>query len=81
MSSNAWDAFGAREFGFEYVDEGVKFYTRGVSRPGNWAVRLAGAAPQMMGWTAMMKGISESIRGRGGSPVENSFKAVKESKA
>ena len=71
---------GAREFGFEYVPEGVKFYTRGVSRPGNVGVRLAGAGPQMMGWTAMMKGISESIRRRGGTPKENSFKVTKYTK-
>jgi hypothetical protein len=68
---------GAREFGFEYVSDGVKFYTRGISRPGNAVIRLAGAAPQMMGWTGMMKGISETLRRRGGTPKENSFKMVK----
>jgi hypothetical protein len=68
---------GAREFGFEYVSEGVKFYTRGVSRPGNAAIRVVGAGPQMASWTAMMKGISEAIRGRGGKPKENSFKVIK----
>lgn len=68
---------GAREFGFEYVADGVMFYTRGVSRPGNFAVRAAGAAPQMASWTAMMKGISEAIRARGGTPKENSFTATK----
>jgi len=71
---------GAREFGFEYVSDGVKFYTRGVSRPGNFMVRLVGAGPQMMGWTAMMKGISESIRSRGGTPKEKSFKMTKYTK-
>lgn len=68
---------GAREFGFEYVPEGVKFYTRGVSRPGNFAVRAAGSGPQMASWTAMMKGISEAIRARGGTPKENSFTVTK----
>jgi hypothetical protein len=34
----------------------------------------------MMGWTAMMKGISESIRRRGGTPKENSFKMTKYTK-
>jgi hypothetical protein len=68
---------GAREFGFEYVSDGVKFYTRGVSRPGNAAIRLAGAAPQMMGWTSMMKGISNTIAKRGGMPKANSFVAKK----
>jgi hypothetical protein len=71
---------GAREFGFEYVSDGVKFYTRGVSRPGNVAVRLAGAGPQMMGWTAMMKRISESIRRRGGTPKADSFQMTKYTK-
>jgi hypothetical protein len=72
---------GAREFGLQYVPDGVAFYTRGVSRPGNIAVRIAGAGPQMIGWTAMMKGISESIRRRGGTPKENSFKMTKYTKA
>jgi hypothetical protein len=70
---------GAREFGYEYTSGGVKFYTRGVSRPSNIAM-MAGAAPQLLGWTAMMKGISESIRRRGGTPRENSFTAEKVSK-
>lgn len=68
---------GAREFGFHYVEEGVMFYTRGVSRPGNFVLRLAGAGPQMASWTAMMKGISEAIRLRGGTPKQNSFTATK----
>ena len=61
----------------KYVPEGVKFYTRGVSRPGNFITRLVGAGPQMASWTAMMKGISETIRARGGTPKENSFSATK----
>ena len=72
---------GAREFGFEYVKEEIKFYTRGVSRPGNIATRIAGAMPQMMGWTTMMKGISETIQARGGAPKLNSFTAEKVQKA
>jgi hypothetical protein len=71
---------GAREFGFEYVSGGVKFYTRGVSRPGNAAVRLIGAIPQEMGWKAMMTGIRETIRKRGGTPVQNSIHMTKFSK-
>lgn len=71
---------GAREFGFEYVSDGVRFYTRGVSRPGNLGVRLAGAAPQMMGWTSMMKGISNTILKQGGTPKPNSFTALKYTK-
>jgi len=72
---------GAREFGLEYVSEGIKYYTRGVSSPDNWAVGLIGSIPQTMGWTAMMKGISETVRRRGGSPKENSFKMTKYTKA
>lgn len=72
---------GAREFGFQYTSDGIKYYTRGVSRPGNAAVRIVGAVPQTMGWTAMMKGISESIKRRGGVPRENSFNMMKLTKA
>jgi hypothetical protein len=68
---------GAREFGFQTVDGGVMFYTRGISRPNNWLVRLAGAGPQMIGWTRMMKGISDTLRARGGTPQANSFRMVK----
>src|SRR5262249_37766747 len=71
---------GAQEFGFEKVPEGIKFYTRGVSRPGSWVIRLAGALPQKAGWSSMMKGISDTIRLRGGTPKENSFNAFKDSK-
>ena len=69
--------YGAREFGFEYVSDGVMFYTRGVSRPANLITGIVGRAPQMAGWTAMMKGISETIRRRGGTPKENSFRQIK----
>ena len=64
---------GSREFGFERVENQIKFYTRGVSRPGNIAVRLAGAGPQMIGWTRLCRGLSDTIARRGGSPVPNSF--------
>jgi hypothetical protein len=68
---------GAREFGFENVSDGFMFYTRGVSRGHFLGAQTAGSAFQTMGWTGMMKGISESIRRRGGQPKENSFKVVK----
>ncbi|SRR6266566_2223877 len=68
---------GAREFGFEYVKDGVMFYTRGVSRGHFLGAQLAGGAFQNLGWTGMMKGISESIRKRGGQPKESSFKVEK----
>ena len=67
---------GAREFGFEYLGDGVKFYTRGVTRP-NALVRVFGAVPQRIGWTSMMKGISAAMRGRGGAPKEDSVKMIK----
>lgn len=72
---------GAREFGFEYTTEGVKFYTRGVSSPTNWLVGLLGAAPQAISWTAMMKGISNSIKRRGGTPKADSFHVTKYKKS
>jgi hypothetical protein len=72
---------GAREFGFEYVSGGVKYYTRGVSSPSNWVVGVLGSAPQMISWTAMMKGISESIKRRGGTPKQNSFHVTKYTKS
>ena len=68
---------GAREFGFEYVGDGVMFYTRGVSRGHFLGAQLAGGAFQNLGWTGMMKGISESIRKRGGRPKEGSFQVEK----
>jgi hypothetical protein len=50
---------------------------RGVSR-GHFPGALAfGSIPQALGWTGMMKGISETIRHRGGRPKENSFKVEK----
>ena len=68
---------GAREFGFEATAGGYRFYTRGVSRPSNWAVRLAGAWPQKTGWTAMMEGIRDTINQRGGQAMDESRSAIK----
>jgi hypothetical protein len=68
---------GSREFGFEKLENQIKFYTRGVSRPGNIAVRLAGAGPQMIGWTRLCRGLSDTIAKRGGTPVLNSFVVFK----
>jgi hypothetical protein len=68
---------GAREFGFQYVPDGVMFYTRGVSRGHFFGSQTAGSVPQALGWTGMMKGISETIKRRGGQPKENSFKVEK----
>lgn len=69
---------GSREFGFERMGSQIKFYTRGVSRPGNAAIRLAGAVPQMVGWTRLCRGLSDTISKRGGSPVKGSFAMFKQ---
>ena len=63
---------GAREFGLEYVPEGIKYYTRGVSSPNNAMVGAVGALPQITGWVAMMAGICGTIRRRGGTPKDGS---------
>ena len=68
---------GAREFGFQYLGDGVMFYTRGVSRGHFLGAQTFGSAPQALGWKGMMRGISEAIRRRGGQPKENSFKQEK----
>lgn len=65
---------GAREFGMEYVPEGIKYYTRGVSSPNNVVVGAAGKLPQITGWVAMLAGISGTVRRRGGIPKANSAK-------
>jgi hypothetical protein len=65
---------GSREFGFEREPSGkVRFYTRGVSRPGNWLVRKFGAGPQRKGWTRLMKGISAKIVSLGGKSNPGTF--------
>jgi hypothetical protein len=68
--------YGSREFGFEAVQGGgIKFYTRGASRPRNAAVGVGGKLPQATGWTRLMRGISDAIEARGGTPRKNSFEA------
>jgi hypothetical protein len=69
---------GSREFGFEKVGALTRIYTRGMSRPGNWAVRLVGAPPQTIGWTRLCRGLSDAIAKRGGTPVLGSFVAFKQ---
>ena len=64
---------GSREFGFERSETGLRFYTRAVSRPGNYLLGLGGAAPQQEGWTSLMRGISDRINGLGGKSNFNSF--------
>jgi len=72
---------GSREFGFERTGTHLKFYTRGVSRPGNWLIRAAGAMPQMVGWTRLCRGLSDTLARRGGSPVPGSFVCFKQTRA
>jgi peptidoglycan hydrolase-like protein with peptidoglycan-binding domain len=69
---------GAREFVFERSEVGLRFYTRGVSRPGNIGVRYAGALPQQEGWTSLMRGISDRINALGGKSSFSSFWMYKE---
>lgn len=70
---------GSREFGFERLGSGgYRFYTRGVSRPGNFIVRLAGAIPQRRGWTRLMMGISSRVVQLGGQSSPGSFQMFKE---
>jgi putative peptidoglycan binding protein len=57
---------GCREFGFERAGGGFRFYTRGVSRPGNYIFRVVGSVPQKMGWTSLMEGIAAKINKLGG---------------
>ncbi|MEC8192201.1 MAG: DUF4157 domain-containing protein [Myxococcota bacterium] len=67
---------GSREFGFETLKDGsIRFYTRGASRPANRFIQATGKAPQAMGWTRLMRGISDSIEGRGGKPRPGSFES------
>ncbi|MGH7469837.1 MAG: hypothetical protein ACRENP_17960 [Longimicrobiales bacterium] len=70
--------YGSREFGFEQLSGGsVRFYTRGVSRAGDGAVKAAGTVPQKTGWTRLMKGISDAIEARGGKVNAGSFQVYK----
>src|SRR3954468_24514251 len=69
---------GSREFGFERLGSGFRFYTRGVSRPGNFIVRLAGTIPQRRGWTRLMMGISNRVVQVGGTSSGGSFQMFKE---
>jgi peptidoglycan hydrolase-like protein with peptidoglycan-binding domain len=71
---------GCREFGFERTNGGFRFYTRGVSRPGNFLKRLGGAMPQRRGWTRLMMGISGRIVQLGGKSNPGTFQMYKEDK-
>ena len=72
---------GCREFGFEPHGNGVLFYTRGVSRPGDFITRIVGAIPQQRGWTSLMMGISARITKLGGRSNKASFRMYKENRS
>lgn len=70
--------FGSREFGIQRLDGGaVLVYTRGCSSPENRVVGFVGAAPQSVGWTRLMRGLSDTIAAKGGRPRASSFKCTK----
>jgi hypothetical protein len=69
--------YGSREFGIEQADGAMRLYTRGCSRPGNFVIGFAGAAPQNIGWTRLCRGLSDTIARRGGKPRAGSFTATK----
>ena len=66
--------FGSREFGFQRIENGaVRFYTRGVSRPGSEIAGAVGAPIQARGWTALLTGIGNALQSRGGRLRTGSF--------
>ncbi len=72
---------GSREFGFERNGAVVTFYTRGVSRPGNFMVGIIGSVPQRKGWTSLMQGIADQITARGGISNFGTLTTVKEKRS
>jgi hypothetical protein len=69
--------YGSREFGIEQADGAMRLYTRGCSRPASAVVGFVGAGPQMVGWTRLCRGLSDTIARRGGKPKAGSFTATK----
>jgi hypothetical protein len=70
---------GSREFGFEVNSDGsTTFYTRGASRPSGVAglpgAREIGSDQQRRSWTALMRGIEQSIQNKGGKLRPDSFR-------
>lgn len=65
---------GAREFGFETTDNGIKFYTRGVSRAFMHAHRT-GSPIQHQAWKSMLGGIADELTKRGAS-IQNKTVSV-----
>jgi hypothetical protein len=70
--------YGNREFGFTRNSDGsVTFHTRGASRPGDLGSRTVGPGFQNVGWTRLMRGISDSIDARGGRARPRSFRTTR----
>jgi hypothetical protein len=68
--------FGSRQFGFEPIDGGIRFFTRGASRPETpFPVKQVGALMQRVGWTGMVQGLGQAIASRGGAYDETSVRA------
>ena len=55
---------GGREFGFESLPTGIKFYTRGVSRS-YMQIHRSGTPIQNQSWKSMLSGIAEELTQRG----------------
>ncbi len=56
----------------------VKFYTRGISRPGNALIGMAGETPQTSSWLGLVNGIAASIRRLGGAPLDGTVARTRE---
>lgn len=71
--------YGAREFGFEYIDGKPAFYTRGVSRARDILVATFGKLPQQRSWIAAMTGLRDRVLRGGGQiagEVERAYKVT-----
>lgn len=65
---------GARTFGLSKNEDGTyTFFTRGVSRPRNFAISLGSKFFQPASWSRMMSGISDQVNANGGVAREGSF--------
>lgn len=67
---------GAREFGFETTLNGIKFYTRGVSRAYIQMHRL-GTPIQNQSWKGMLSGIAEELIKRGATIANKTVNIVR----
>lgn len=75
FSTGSHPEYGSREFGFERMaDKSIRFYTRGASRASNNIVFIIGSVKQKQGWTALVTGIQNELKKRGGKPRAGSIK-------